>query len=76
MDTTPPAPGPVSSAKYRAAADLETEIIGKSEALFAVTGGEKRAAEKEIEALMEKLENIRIEADEAYARELATGENS
>lgn len=34
-------------------------------------GGEKRAMEKELGALMEKLERVRIEADEAYARELA-----
>jgi collagen type V/XI/XXIV/XXVII alpha len=36
-----------------------------------VTEGERRALQKEIEALTEKLDNVRLEADEAYARELA-----
>jgi len=36
-----------------------------------ITLSERRALEKEIEALTETMERTRLEADEAYARELA-----
>lgn len=68
-----PSPGPAPAAKYLTAAGLETEIGTMQADLAAkdVSLGERRAVEKEIEALTEKLENVRFEADEAYARELA-----
>ena len=71
---TPP-PGAASAAKYRAAEDTEAEIHRKmTEVADLDAGGDKAALEKELQALMEKLERLRIEADEAYARELATHE--
>lgn len=70
-----PPPGPASAEKYRTAAGLEVEIRDKTANLASVRDSEKRAAEKEIEALVDKLEHVRLEADEAYARELATRED-
>ncbi|PNY25960.1 Uncharacterized protein TCAP_04114 [Tolypocladium capitatum] len=68
---TPP-PGAESAAKYRAADGVEAEIHRKMTQVADLdAGGEKRAMEKELEALMERLERVRMEADEAYALELA-----
>ncbi|KAJ6437148.1 RING finger domain-containing protein [Purpureocillium lavendulum] len=68
---TPP-PGVVAAAKYRTADELESEMQRKtSEAIDLADGAERRAMEKELEALAEKLEQVRMEADEAYAKELA-----
>ncbi|KAF4452752.1 hypothetical protein F53441_4464 [Fusarium austroafricanum] len=74
QDANIPPPGAASAAKYNTVAGLETEIATKQKDLEAkqVTLGERRALEKEIEALTETMERTRLEADEAYARELAT----
>ncbi|OAA39474.1 hypothetical protein NOR_06312 [Metarhizium rileyi] len=65
-----PPPGPVAAAKYKAAERIEAEMSDLvTRAADAKEG--KGAMEKEIEALSEKLELVRMEADEAYARELA-----
>ncbi|KAG8428212.1 hypothetical protein J3459_005941 [Metarhizium acridum] len=64
----PPGAGPRRST--RAAEQIEAEIAKL--ATKAAGAKEGRAAmEKEIEALTDKLEAVRMEADEAYARELA-----
>ncbi|PHH86256.1 hypothetical protein CDD83_10520 [Cordyceps sp. RAO-2017] len=61
-----------SAAKYRAADDLETQIRQKA-ATASQLGDEggRKALDKELEALTDRLDRLRIEADEAYARELA-----
>lgn len=69
--STPP-PGAASAAKYRAVEDLEAELHAKAkQAAERGGGGSRQALDKELEALTERLERIRVEADEAYARELA-----
>lgn len=68
-----PPPGPVSAEKYRTVDGLEEEIEKKQANLTRVSESERRAVEKELEALVEKLDNLRTEADEAYARELQSG---
>ncbi|KAM0339390.1 hypothetical protein ACHAPU_010955 [Fusarium lateritium] len=72
-DVDIPPPGAASAAKYDAVAGIETEIARKLKDVDSkqVTMGERRALEKEIEALTETLDRIRLEADEAYAHELA-----
>lgn len=68
---TPP-PSAAAAAQYRTADELESEIQRKTTAAIDLeNGAEKRAVEKELEALTEKLEQVRLQADEAYARELA-----
>ncbi|KAF4334431.1 hypothetical protein FBEOM_11742 [Fusarium beomiforme] len=68
-----PPPGAASAAKYNTVSGIETEIATKQKDLEGkeITLGERRALEKEIEALTETMERTRLEADEAYARELA-----
>ncbi|KAM0283811.1 hypothetical protein ACHAO9_009533 [Fusarium lateritium] len=72
-DASIPPPGAASAAKYDTISGIEKEIATKLKDADSreVTLGERRALEKEIEALTETLERTRIEADEAYARELA-----
>ncbi|KHN96551.1 uncharacterized protein MAM_05494 [Metarhizium album ARSEF 1941] len=65
-----PPPGTVTAAKYRAVEEVEGEIT-KLTVKAAGTKEHRGAMEKEIEALKKKLEALRMEADEAYARELA-----
>lgn len=67
-----PPPGTASTAKYEAAERIEAEV-GKMVSRAADLGGgvERRALEKAIEALTDNLDTLRMEADEAYARELA-----
>ena len=65
-------PGAASAAKYEAVKHLErqiNELVTKTAGAGA--DGNKKAMEKEIEALTDRLETVRMEADEAYARELA-----
>ncbi|GAO19487.1 uncharacterized protein UV8b_00416 [Ustilaginoidea virens] len=67
-----PAPGAASLAKYEAADRIKEEIAElSSKGADLKAGAEKRATEKQIEALTEKLEAARMEADEAYAKEMA-----
>lgn len=56
--------------------ELEGELERKIMALDEMEQGEKRRGEreKEVEALMEKLDGLRLEMDERYARELADRE--
>lgn len=63
-------PGAVAAAKYKAAEQIEAEIA-KLAAKAAGAEEGRGAVEKEMEALTDKLEAVRMEADEAYARELA-----
>jgi collagen type V/XI/XXIV/XXVII alpha len=65
-----PPPGAAATAKYKAVEKIEAEI---DELLSRATGARegRGALEKEVEALTERLEVVRMEADEAYARELA-----
>ena len=65
------APSSTSARKHREADELEMEVTNKVKLASTLDGAAKRAAEKEIEALGERLEGLRVEADEAYARELA-----
>lgn len=59
-------------AKYEAADRIKEEIAElSSKGADLKAGAEKRATEKQIEALTEKLEAARMEADEAYAKEMA-----
>ncbi|KAL6415385.1 hypothetical protein AUP68_01940 [Ilyonectria robusta] len=63
-----------SAEKYRTVAGLETEIESKKANMTdkGVSDGERRAVEKELESLLGTLETLRVEADETYARELAS----
>ncbi|WKT44907.1 hypothetical protein QSH57_009760 [Fusarium oxysporum f. sp. vasinfectum] len=72
-DGSIPPPGAASAAKYNTVFGIETEIATKQKDLEVkeITLSERRALEKEIEALTETMERTRLEADEAYARELA-----
>ncbi|PNP80672.1 hypothetical protein FNYG_06271 [Fusarium nygamai] len=72
-DGSIPPPGAASAAKYNTVSGIETEIATKQKDLEVkeITLSERRALEKEIEALTETMERTRLEADEAYARELA-----
>jgi collagen type V/XI/XXIV/XXVII alpha len=52
--------------------ELEDELEKKILALDSLDEGkERREGEKEVEALVDRLDGLRMEADEAYARELA-----
>ena len=72
---TPP-PGSESAAKYRRVEELESELTEKEGKLAGLDDGDgsKKALAKEVEALTEKLEFLQMEADEAYAKEIAAAE--
>ncbi|GAB0138357.1 hypothetical protein EsDP_00006592 [Epichloe bromicola] len=72
---TAPPPGTASTAKHKAAEQIEAEVSKMvSQAAGLGDGVERRALEKAIEALTNNLDMLRMEADEAYARELAASE--
>ncbi|KAG5933639.1 hypothetical protein E4U53_000927 [Claviceps sorghi] len=67
-----PAPGPVSAAKYRAAEQLEAEISGMAaRTAFLGAGAEKLALERAMKVLARYRDRLTMEADEAYARDVA-----
>ncbi|KAI9163070.1 hypothetical protein HJFPF1_04668 [Paramyrothecium foliicola] len=70
----PPPPGPASAAMYRTVEDLEAEVARRQVRASQVGSKAELAAVKaEIESLTASLEAVRMSADEAYARELASG---
>ena len=61
-----------STGMGRAIEQMELAIAKKRERLVGMDeGGPRRAAEKELEALGESLERMRLEADEAFAYDVA-----
>ncbi|PTB68567.1 hypothetical protein BBK36DRAFT_1191178 [Trichoderma citrinoviride] len=67
-----PPPGPAASAKYRAMEGVETAIQHQEAALESAEPGssQREGLEKALEEMKKKLEAMRVEADEEYAREL------
>ena len=72
MGVTTPPPGATSSAMYQAADELEAEMVHRTAQAAALDAeaDDGRALHKELEALACKIEEVRLEADELYAKEL------
>ncbi|KAK5992266.1 hypothetical protein PT974_05667 [Cladobotryum mycophilum] len=67
-----PSPGPIAAAKYRAMADIEAAIDQQAAAASRLGPGPHRdALENVVRELTGNLDQMRLEADEAYARDLA-----
>ncbi|KAG5975857.1 hypothetical protein E4U55_007561 [Claviceps digitariae] len=67
-----PAPGPASAAKYQAAEHLDAEMSKLAIQTASLdAGAEKLGLEKAMQALAHNRDRLRMEADEAYARDLA-----
>ncbi|KAG6016066.1 hypothetical protein E4U43_004276 [Claviceps pusilla] len=69
-----PAPSPASAAKYQAAEHLDAEMRKMAIRTASLEAGpEKMGLEKAMDALARNRDRLRLEADEAYARDLAAG---
>ncbi|KAG5928385.1 hypothetical protein E4U42_000778 [Claviceps africana] len=67
-----PAPGPVPAAKYQAAEQLDAEMSKMAVRTASLGhGAERMALERATEALARNRDRLRMEADEAYARDVA-----
>ncbi|KAL7933294.1 hypothetical protein V8C35DRAFT_305447 [Trichoderma chlorosporum] len=65
-----PPPGPRASALYQAMYGIETAIQHQVAAAERAEGYQKEGLEKAIAEMKKKLESLRVEADEEYAKEL------